>query len=91
LLIPFVENAFKHGAERQEKDACILINVRQEGNELYFEVINSATQKDTPSETPGGTGLDNVKKRLQYLYPGRHHLDTGWSAGRYAARLTVSL
>jgi len=91
LLIPFVENAFKHGAERQEKDACIFIHLRQKENELYFEVVNSATQKDTPPGMPGGTGLDNVKKRLQYLYPGRHHLDTGWSAGRYTARLTVSL
>ena len=88
LLIPFVENAFKHGAEQQEKGAYIYIHTALNGDDLYFEVINTARQG---GNVRGGTGLDNVKKRLQYLYPGGHQLDTGWADGRYTVRLTVSL
>jgi LytS/YehU family sensor histidine kinase len=88
LLIPFVENAFKHGAEQQERAGHIAIHAALKGNDLYFEVINTAPQAGS---APGGTGLDNVKKRLQYLYPGGHQLETGWSDGRYIVKLTVIL
>lgn len=88
LLIPFVENAFKHGAEQQEKDARIHIHAALKENDLYFEVINTARQG---RDTTGGTGLDNVKKRLQYLYPGGHRLETGWSDGQFVVKLTVTL
>jgi hypothetical protein len=88
LLIPFVENAFKHGAEKLERDAYISIRVQLSENDLYFEVINRAPPG---GDVPQGTGLANVKKRLQYLYPGSHELATGWSEGRYIVKLSVRL
>ncbi|HVU57654.1 MAG TPA: sensor histidine kinase [Puia sp.] len=88
LLIPFVENAFKHGAEQQEKNAYIYIHAALKGNDFHFEVINTARQGRSVT---GGTGLDNVKRRLQYLYPGGHRLDMGWSDDRYTMKLIVSL
>jgi len=69
LLIPFVENAFKHGdAEGDE----MVISVKTEGSSTSFYCQNkkNLNRKDAT----GGIGLQNVKRRLQLLYPGKHEL-----------------
>ncbi len=75
LLIPFVENAFKHGVGMIDTP-IIDVLVRCESNELYYEVRNkiapeSAEDKDSSS----GIGLKNVKRRLELLYADRHKLE----------------
>jgi LytS/YehU family sensor histidine kinase len=72
LLIPFVENAFKHGRFTRETD--ILEILLKAGNGvIMFRCRNKIgiQQKDTS----GGIGIENVKKRLKLLYAGKHHLD----------------
>lgn len=74
LLIPFVENAFKHGVGLIESPH-IKINIRTEDTKLHFEVCNrfcpnSKEVKDKHS----GIGLQNVKRRLNLLYPALHKL-----------------
>lgn len=74
LLIPFVENAFKHGDIFSE-DAKISILLRIEERQLYFKVenkINNALVQDKS----GGIGLNNLKKRLEYLYSEKHEFTT---------------
>lgn len=74
ILIPFVENAFKHGI-RLDKPTDILINLRLEDKCLYFEVENSRAQAQNElAHKNGGVGLENVKKRLALLYPNAHQL-----------------
>jgi two-component system, LytTR family, sensor kinase len=68
LLIPFVENAFKHGDP--EREMKILLH-NQDGT-LRFEVENSI--KTGPKDSGGGVGLENVRRRLELLYPDRHTL-----------------
>ncbi len=67
LLIPFVENAFKHVSNYTERNNEINIRLSKEGNEFKFSVVN--TVEDTPPRSEsGGIGLKNVKRRLELLY-----------------------
>jgi sensor histidine kinase YesM len=74
LLIPFVENAFKHLSHFSEgKKNEIRIDISNQNGEMRFTVMNSTEGKG--NETPGGIGLANVERRLELLYPGKHTLD----------------
>lgn len=70
LLLPFVENAFKHGVSKISKSAKVYIHLEVESSDLHFEVINSRPmlqEKDEAGYTEG-IGLNNVKRRLELLY-----------------------
>lgn len=74
LLIPFVENAFKHGI-RMGNETFIKITLTINDNTLVFNVRNSISKNSNELETKyGGVGLENVKKRLELLYPDNHEL-----------------
>lgn len=75
LLIPFVENAFKHGISFRE-ESLIRISLRFEANHLYFDVYNSrhARTEGDPEKNSNGIGLNNVRQRLEAIYPGKHEL-----------------
>lgn len=70
LLIPFVENAFKHGANKNVGSVSIKIDFTVEEEFLYFRISNTATSKSyvPKHKDPGGIGIDNVKKRLELGY-----------------------
>jgi len=74
LLIPFIENAFKHGTGFIEKPE-IHIDLHLQDDILYFTTRNKYVGPSTATKdkTPG-IGLANVKRRLHLLYPGRHNL-----------------
>ncbi len=74
LLIPFVENAFKHGVGMIEKPT-IDIDLHTKSNQLIFEVKNKVNRqfKET-KDSASGIGLNNVKRRLELLYPDSHQL-----------------
>ena len=74
LLVPFVENAFKHGTSQQLEQAWMHIELMVQGNTLKFKLINSRDIDAQPTTDSGGIGLQNVKKRLQLLYANRHDL-----------------
>ena len=73
LLIPFVENAFKHGISLREP-SWINIRLNGEGKRVLFEIRNSVHAKkgDDPEKEKSGIGLKNVLHRLNLLYPGKH-------------------
>ncbi|GAB3700890.1 histidine kinase [Spirosoma flavus] len=75
LLLPFVENAFKHGAAQTETDCWIQLHLSQNSNRLVFSVENSVPDDVTYPEA-SGLGLTNLKKRLDILFPGQHELVT---------------
>ncbi|MCB2196074.1 MAG: histidine kinase [Bacteroidetes bacterium] len=72
LLIPFVENAFKHGISIQNH-SYIMINVHVKGDVLEFIIRNTKHSADKNSEY-SGFGLNNVQNRLQMLYENEHEL-----------------
>ena len=95
MLTPFVENAFKHGISLRHP-SWIYITLTLDATRLYFKVHNSRHEK--PAETPdrhdpekdqSGVGLDNVRKRLDLIYPGRHQLDIQQSEQDYFVSLTL--
>ncbi|MCE7991192.1 MAG: histidine kinase [Roseivirga sp.] len=85
LLIPFVENAFKHGRESPR----ILIDITLEQNLLTLLVENTPSTL-AQQATEKGIGLENVKKRLELLYPGRYAL-TVEEADMYSVKLELNL
>ncbi|MEL6358262.1 MAG: sensor histidine kinase, partial [Bacteroidota bacterium] len=72
LLLPFVENAFKHGANASRKASWIRVAVEVNNGELQFVVENSRVP--SPKKPTMGTGLNNVRRRLNILYPNAHEL-----------------
>lgn len=92
LLIPFVENAFKHGISRLSP-SHIKVTLQTSGNTLYFDVHNSThiRKENDPEKNQGGIGLENVKQRLTLLYPGRHELIIRESAKEFFIHLTLQL
>jgi sensor histidine kinase YesM len=92
LLIPFIENAFKHGISLREK-SHIKISLHIEGNSLYFDVYNSVHPKpETDLEkNHQAIGLENVKQRLQLLYKKKHELIIRENANEYFVHLTIQL
>lgn len=92
LLIPFVENAFKHGASEQTDQANIDIQLGIKGNQLTFRITNSMASVGSEARTnKGGLGLKNVRKRLALLYPDRYNLITSADANRFMIDLTITL
>lgn len=91
LLIPFVENAFKHGVG-MVIDPKIEIDLNYDKTDLIFEVKNligpeSTDQKDFSS----GIGLKNVRRRLELLYPEKHSLEISDSDGEFTVILKIDL
>lgn len=73
LLIPFVENAFKHGTGLIQNPE-IEIELKAQNDQLYFVVKNRFVQTKTTKDKTSGIGLVNVKRRLELLYGNRHQL-----------------
>ncbi len=82
LMIPFVENAFKHGVG-MVSDPVIAVFLKITDTDLSFSVRNKIAPETTESKDgSSGIGLKNVKRRLELLYPNAHYLDikneNGW-------------
>ena len=92
LLIPFVENAFKHGISLKEPSS-IRITLVTKDKTLYFDVSNSIHPKSStdPEKDNNGIGLNNVKQRLSLMYPNRHELSIRESGREFFVHLTIQL
>jgi len=90
LLIPLVENAFKHGINLAGK-SWIKIRLCCAEKELTFEVRNGvhALNEDDPEHGSSGIGLKNVEERLQLLYADKHRFTYGSQENEFIARLTI--
>ena len=90
LFMSFIENAFKHITDK-EADAGISILFNITEHQILFEVTNvfEATKKTVKDETTG-IGLENVKRRLELIYPKSHTLEISIKDNRYKAALTIS-
>jgi LytS/YehU family sensor histidine kinase len=91
LLIPFVENAFKHGVSYNGKSR-ISIELKTDSGELSFMVENSKPSvKDTLKLEQAGIGLKNVSRRLELLYPGKHQLEIRDLESLYYVMLKIKI
>ena len=89
LLIPFVENSFKHGVSLSTK-SFIRIRVSAERDGLRFSIRNSIHSEGSPDRISGeGLGLRNIKRRLELLYPAAHRLSVREEGGEFRIELTL--
>lgn len=90
LLLPLIENAFKHGANSQLSHPCVKIEIDIQGNQLCLRVKNSFDH-DYRKENSGGLGLLNLKKRLDYYYQDKYLLETDEKNDIFIATLKLPL
>ena len=88
IFIVFVENAFKHGISYNSRSYIhISIEVSAEGDRVHYSVSNS--KNPSKWNTHGGIGLDNVRKRLDLLFPKRYQLEIENTAHHYSVELNI--
>ncbi|RCR71611.1 sensor histidine kinase [Larkinella punicea] len=91
LLIPFLENAFKHGTSEQLEQAWIFLDLSVDDHVLTFKLVNSRDADSFAPSAVGGIGLQNVQKRLELLYPGRYELKIQPEEETFLVDLTLRL
>jgi sensor histidine kinase YesM len=92
ILLPFVENAFKHGVSKSAGTARVKIETTIDRNKLQFDIENSKNQVvKTDENYEKGIGLKNVKKRLNLMYPKKHTLLIDTKPETFSVNLTLQL
>jgi two-component system LytT family sensor kinase len=87
LLLPFVENAFKHGIEKN--GGWVTIDLKVSEKRLYLKVENGFTE--SYGHRHKGMGLNNVKRRLDLIYPSHHQLNIKQDNNIYQVDLKIDL
>ncbi|MGQ1889368.1 sensor histidine kinase [Thermophagus sp. OGC60D27] len=75
LIFPFVENAFKHGNIDNTKKGRIVMRLQDQDGCLSFFILNTKPRGHVSKDQSKGIGIENVKKRLSFLYKGKYRLN----------------
>jgi LytS/YehU family sensor histidine kinase len=90
LMIPFVENSFKHGTSKILRNPWIKLFMQADENILHFTLTNSKPAGEMVNGK-GGIGLSNVKKRLELLYPSSHLLTIESTVNTFTVNMQIPL
>jgi len=90
LLILPVENAFKH-SRKDVKAPGIIMVLQVDNNTINFKVSNLKKPISKTNDKPVGTGLKNLERRLQLLYPGKHELIIDEDDQKYSTEIKIRL
>lgn len=92
VLITFTENAFKHLSDHTDKPNWIKVALRLNGFHLHFKIANSLTSvKEKDVVNYGGLGLNNIKRRLDLIYPDQYELNILQGDDRFEVELNLKL
>ena len=91
LLIPFIENSFKHSKVEDTQHGWIKLRLWSEEQQIHFRIANSKPQQPFAKDKVGGIGLQNVRRRLELLYPGKHHLTIHNTDQSFEVRLLLHI
>ena len=91
LLLPFVENCFKHGISQQLGDGWIEIDLSLTNDALHIRIENSKDAMDEPPTGKRGIGLQNARSRLAILYKDRHTLTITNEPTVFRVNLSIAL
>lgn len=91
LLIPFVENAFKHISHHNHANNFVHVELSRNNGTFMFSVENSKENQLQKTLIPGGIGLNNVKRRLELLYPDKHQLKIQNEQDVFKVELTLKV
>jgi sensor histidine kinase YesM len=90
LMIPFIENSFKHGTSKILRDPWIKLFIQVDEEMLHFTLANNKPAGTTPDKK-GGIGLGNVKKRLAILHPEKHYLTVESTENTFTINMQIPL
>ena len=90
ILLPFVENAFKHSVSHSFNQSFIKIAITIKNRSLLFSIQNSFEEKGDKGLSAEGLGLKNVKKRLEHHYKNMHHLEIANEKGVFFVKLEIN-
>ena len=91
IMIPFVENCFKHGSSMMRGKQWIQLSIKIDNETLDFQLTNSKPPQPIQSKNKNGIGLMNVKKRLALLYPAKHNLTINSNESVFNVQLKIAL
>jgi len=91
LLIPFVENAFKHISHRTDGSNFVKLDMARSNGYFEFTVENSQEKGILTTEQHGGIGMNNVKRRLELLYPDTHKLNVDDKPDTFKVNLKLKI
>jgi sensor histidine kinase YesM len=72
LVLPLIENSFKHGTSHVLEQPWINLQITLKGNMMLMKLMNGKSEEPQLSESASGIGVKNVEKRLAFLYPNKH-------------------
>ncbi|MBX2932144.1 MAG: sensor histidine kinase [Chitinophagaceae bacterium] len=90
LFIPFIENAFKYGISTKE-NSDVHIELTANNNNITFKVFNTILRTDNNIIEPTGIGINNVRRRLDLLYPNKHTLLVSETENKFIVHLEIDL
>ncbi len=91
VILPFIENSFKHGLKGGADNAFVNIRIKTFSKSLNLEIENSKGKAIEPESMNRGIGVENVKKRLDLIYPGRHKLKIKDESESFKVHLRIEL
>jgi sensor histidine kinase YesM len=91
LMIPFVENSFKHGASQVLEHPWVRLQIRAAGDQLDFRLSNNQPPDAAAGKGKSGIGLKNIRRRLELLYPNHYRLEIDSAGDVFSVRLVVPL
>jgi len=91
LLIPFIENSFKHSNFEDTEKGWINVTITLDEGKLTMICNNSSPERTMKKDVVGGIGLENVKKRLELIYPDKHKLDIIKGKSEFQVKLLIDL
>ena len=89
LMLPFLENAFKHGTSEQLEKPWLSVDISVKNDILKCKIVNSKNEYVPVSNH--GIGIQNVKKRLTFIYPGKHELKMNDEGNFFVVSLLIGL
>jgi LytS/YehU family sensor histidine kinase len=90
LMIPFIENSFKHGTSKILRDPWIKLFIQADEEMLHFTLTNNKPAGTIPDKK-NGIGLSNVKKRLAILHPEKHYLTIEPTENTFTINMQIPL
>ena len=91
ILIPFVENSFKHSGIQNTSSGWIKMELTTEGDKMHFTCTNSVPKVREAKDEVGGVGLKNVRRRLELVYPEKHDLRIEYGSEEFKVSLIIDL
>lgn len=89
IFVPFVENSFKHSHIENSETGWVSIHLETTEDKILFRISNSMPSKSIAKDELGGIGLENVKRRLELEYSGKHNLQIRQDVHEFAVTLEL--